>query len=203
MTGKTAPPATIYTIGHSNHPIERFVGLLRGAQIEAVLDVRSMPQSRHFPQFGRKRLEETLAANGIAYVFLGDALGGKPKDPAVRRDGVVDYELIAATPAFGEGLARVAREGAARRVALMCAEKAPLDCHRTVLISRHLAARGHQVTHVLADGGEMPHAAVEEELLRRYAPADDLLARAQDRDARLAFAYRSRGEQMLRGKVRR
>ena len=89
----------VHTIGHSNHPIERFVALLRGAGVEAVLDVRSVPHSRRFPQFGRQRLEAALTANGIAYVFLGDALGGKPKDDTVRRNGMVDYELIAATPA--------------------------------------------------------------------------------------------------------
>ena len=198
MTDKTASRATIYTIGHSNHPIERFVELLRGAGIEAVLDVRSVPQSRHFPQFGRKRLEETLASNGIDYVFLGDALGGKPKDPAVRRNGVVDYQLVAATPLFQDGLTRVAQEGAARRVALMCAEKAPMDCHRTVLIARHLAGRGHEVTHVLADGTAKSHAEIEEELLRRYAPADDLLLAAESRATRLMIAYRQRWEQMMR-----
>jgi uncharacterized protein (DUF488 family) len=202
MPDKTMSPATIYTIGHSNHPIDRFLDLLRGAGIEAVLDVRSIPQSRRFPQFGRPRLGASLAAAGIGYVFLGDALGGKPADPAVRRGGTVDYELIAATPRFAAGLERVAQEGAARRGALMCAEKAPLDCHRTVLVARHLAARGHAVVHLLADGSEMPHAAIEEELLARYAPADDLLARDQDRATRLAQAWRQRGEQMMRARNR-
>jgi uncharacterized protein (DUF488 family) len=203
MTGQTASPATIFTIGHSNHTIERFVALLRGAGIEAVLDVRSIPQSRRFPQFGRKRLEEALASNGIGYVFLGDALGGRPDDPSVRRDGVIDYERIAVTPAFKAGLEQVAGEGARRRVTLMCAEKAPLDCHRTVLVARHLAGCGHEIVHLLADGTRMPHSAIEEELLRRYAPADDLLLAAEGRDARLSIAYRRRGEQMLGGGSRR
>lgn len=203
MTDKTAAPATIYSIGHSNHPIDRFIALLRGAGVDAVLDVRSMPQSRHVPQFGRQRLEAALTAAGIGYVFLGDSLGGKPKDPTVRTGGAVDYELIAATPAFKAGLERVAAEGDGRRVTLMCAEKAPLDCHRTVLISRHLAARGHAVMHILADGTQMPHTAIEEELLQRYAPADDLLAVNENRATRLATAYRRRGQQMLGSKVRR
>ncbi|HKU96405.1 MAG TPA: DUF488 domain-containing protein, partial [Vineibacter sp.] len=132
MTDKTTPPATIYSIGHSNHPIERFIALLRDAGIAAVLDVRSVPQSRHAPQFGRQKLAAALAAAGIGYVFLGDALGGKPTDAALRPDGVADYELMAATSAFKAGLARVAAEGDGRRATLMCAEKAPLDCHRTV-----------------------------------------------------------------------
>jgi uncharacterized protein (DUF488 family) len=190
MPGRTVPPATIYSIGHSNHPIGRFLELLQGAGIEAVLDVRSIPYSRRFPQFGRPRLEAALRGAGIGYVFLGESLGGKPAG------GAADYDQIAATSAFEQGLAQVAHEGATRRAALMCAEKAPLDCHRTVLVARHLAARGNPVAHILADGGILPHGAVEDELLRRYAPADDLLTAHHDRRARLEIAYRARGRQM-------
>jgi uncharacterized protein (DUF488 family) len=192
----------IYTIGHSNHPIDRFIDLLRGAGIGVVLDVRSIPQSRHFPWFGRHRFEAALAAAGIGYIYMGELLGGRPKDPATRRDGVIDYDLIAATPSFQAGLARVTDEAGRRRVALMCAEKAPLDCHRTILVARHLAARGQDVTHLLADGARQPHAAIEEELLTRYAPADDLLTTGKSRTERLAAAYRTCGLQMMRAKSR-
>ncbi|MCW5748302.1 MAG: DUF488 domain-containing protein [Alphaproteobacteria bacterium] len=203
MPENTVSPATIYSIGHSTHPIEHFQALLRGAGIEAVLDVRSVPQSRFSPQFGRARLEAALAAGGIGYVFLGDALGGKPRDPAVRRDGAVDYELVAATATFAAGLDRVAREGARRRVALMCAEKAPMDCHRALLIAPRLVARGHAVIHVLADGAQLPHASIEDELLRRYAPADDLLTAGDGRDTRLGLAYRSHARRMTGSGARR
>lgn len=202
MPGKTALSTLVYTIGHSNHPIGRFLNLLHGADIEVVLDVRSIPQSRRFPQFGRRRLQEALAAAGIDYVFLGDLLGGKPGDPAVRRNGMVDYDLVAAAPAFQAGLKQARREAATRRATLMCAEKAPLDCHRTVLIARHLVARGDEITHLLADGAQLPHAAIEDELLKRYGPADDLLATTMDRDTRLQIAYRRRGEQMMAAKAR-
>jgi uncharacterized protein (DUF488 family) len=203
MPDTTPSPATFYTIGHSNHPIGRFLDLLRDAGIKAVLDVRSVPHSRRFPQFGRDRLQAALAGAGIDYVFLGEALGGKRADPAQRRDGVVDYDRIAATPAFAAGLERAVREGATRDAVLMCAEKAPLDCHRTILVARHLAARGHAIAHLLADGGQTPHAAIEAELLARYAPADDLLTAALDREARLDLAYRRRAAQMLGGTARR
>ncbi|HJQ57618.1 MAG TPA: DUF488 family protein, partial [Vineibacter sp.] len=149
------------------------------------------------------RLQAALADAGIDYVFLGDTLGGKPSDPALRRDGAVDYERIATTSSFSGGLDRAAREGAARRSALMCAEKAPLECHRTVLVARHLAARGHAVVHLMADGGTTAHAAIEERLLARHAPADDLLTATLDRDERLAIAYRAHAAHMLGVKVRR
>jgi uncharacterized protein (DUF488 family) len=155
-------PAVVYTIGHSNHPIERFLELLRGAGITAVADVRSVPYSRRWPQFGRPRLERSLAAAGIAYVYLGAELGGRPADPALLRDGKPDYERMAGTPAFRSGIDRVI-DGARRyRIALMCAEREPLDCHRFLLVSRQLCARGVTPRHILTDGSIEPHDVTEQ-----------------------------------------
>jgi uncharacterized protein (DUF488 family) len=149
--------AVVYTIGHSNHPIERFVALLQGAGITAVADVRSMPRSRRWPQFGRMRLERSLAEAGIAYVYLGAELGGRPGDPTLFTDGKPDYGRMAAAPAFSTGLDRVV-DGAQRyRIALMCAEREPLECHRFLLVSPHLLERGVAVRHILADGAVETH----------------------------------------------
>jgi uncharacterized protein (DUF488 family) len=149
--------AVVYTVGHSNHPIERFVELLRGAGVTAVADVRSIPHSRRYPQFGRARLERSLAEVGIAYVYLGAELGGRPGDPSLVSGGRPDYARMAATPAFSAGLDRVV-DGAQRyRIAVMCAEREPLDCHRFLLVSPHLLERGVAVQHILADGRIEPH----------------------------------------------
>ena len=180
----------IRTIGHSNHSIERFVALLAAAGIEVVVDVRSTPWSRRFPQFGRDRLVRSLAAAGIAYRGEGEALGGKPGDGA-------GYDDLAARPAFGAALDRLAAEAETRALCLMCAEKEPLDCHRTVLVSRRLAERGMTVEHLLADGGIRPHAAIESTLL---GPSDDLFAVAAPRGERLAEAWRLRERAMKRGR---
>jgi uncharacterized protein (DUF488 family) len=156
MDAMSDDAAVVYTIGHSNHPIERFLELLRGAGITAVADVRSIPYSRRWPQFGRPRLERTLTASGIAYVYLGAELGGRPADPALLRDGKPDYERMAAAPAFRGGIDRVI-DGARRyRIALMCAEREPLECHRSLLVSRQLRARGLAPLHILADGSIEP-----------------------------------------------
>ncbi len=151
----------VYTIGHSNHPIEQFLELLRGTDITAVADVRSVPYSRRWPQFGRDRLAPSLAAAGIAYVYLGAELGGRPADPALLHDGKPDYGRMAAAPAFHAGLDRV-MDGARRyRIALMCAEREPLECHRFLLVSRALHDRGVALRHILADGSIEPHAETE------------------------------------------
>ena len=91
-------PYDLLTIGHSNLAAERFVALLRGAGVTAVADVRSVPFSRWCPWFSGKALAERLADERIAYIALGDALGGRPRDPMLYREGVADYEAMAARP---------------------------------------------------------------------------------------------------------
>src|SRR5574341_314345 len=118
---------TLFTIGHSNHAAERFVALLRAAGIARVADVRSVPYSRRWPQFRREALEAALAAAGIDYVWLGEALGGKPRGAAPGRP---DYAALAARPAFGTALEALLESARERPTALMCAERDPLDCHR-------------------------------------------------------------------------
>ena len=175
----------IKTIGHSNHPIERFVDLLKKAGVELLVDVRSMPYSRRFPQFGRERLAKSLSASGIGYLWEGEALGGMSK-------GVGSYGEAAARPAFRQALDRVVERSRETTLCLMCAEKEPMDCHRTVLVSRRLAERGATIEHLLADGTTRPHAAVEDALLAK-AKGGDLF---EDRNELLARAYDARERAM-------
>jgi len=167
----------IKTIGHSNHPIERFVDLLKRGGVRLLVDVRSMPYSRRFPQFGRERLTKSLAEAGIDYRWEGEALGGKPRAPRA---------------AFEAALDRVIETSHDTPLCLMCAEKEPLDCHRTILVSRWLAERGARIEHLLADGGTRPHEQVEEALLKKDRGADLF----EDRAARLARAYEMRDRAM-------
>ena len=185
----SAPAFDLLTIGHSNHPIEHFVDLLRSAGVTAIVDVRTVPFSRRYPWFSAKSLPDHLKAAGIAYVPLGDALGGRPDDASLLRDGVADYEAMAQRDTFRAGLDRVT-DGARRfRVCLMCAEREPLDCHRCLLVARALAERGMTIGHVLADRTIEPHRETEERLLKLAKTGSDLFA---DRPARLAEAYRRR-----------
>ncbi|MEA2907512.1 MAG: hypothetical protein QOI12_4899 [Alphaproteobacteria bacterium] len=180
----------LLTIGHSNHPAERFLTLLRDAGVTAIADVRSVPSSRRFPWFSGKALAERLPRDAIAYLPFGEALGGRPRDPALYCDGIADYEAMAATPQFRAALdGVVAGEG---RVCLMCAEREPLDCHRCLLVARAFAERGLSIGHILADGTIEPQAAIEDRLLALAAKADRQADLFRDRGARLADAYRRR-----------
>ncbi|HEX9556610.1 MAG TPA: DUF488 domain-containing protein [Reyranella sp.] len=182
----------IKTIGHSNHPIQRFVDLLTAGGVKLLVDVRSLPWSRRFPQFGKERLTQSLADAGIAYVHES-ALGGKPEGRG-KPEGGASYDALAARPAFNAALARLIDRAQDTTVCLMCAEKEPLDCHRTVLVSRRLAERGVAIEHLLADGATRPHSDVEEALLAKSAGPDLF----EDRAARLARAYQARERAMKR-----
>ena len=155
----------VFTIGHSTHAIEAFLALLRLHHVTAVADVRSAPYSRFNPQYNRKPLTEALEAAGIRYVYLGRELGGRRDDPACYEDGRLRYDRVAATTSFKSGLVRVVRGIAKHRIALMCAEKEPLDCHRTLLVSRALDELGIDVAHIHADGRLEPHGDAMERLL--------------------------------------
>jgi uncharacterized protein (DUF488 family) len=181
----------ILTIGHSRHPLERFLSLLAGAQVTAVADVRSSPASRFSPQFNKNALAASLAGRGIDYVFIGKELGGRPARPEMYTDGRADYGKMAASPEFRAGLAQLIEMAERQRVAAMCSEADPLDCHRCLLVGRVLAEAGHDVAHILASGDIASQVEIENRLLKlEHLADDDLLVRS--RAERLAEAYRAR-----------
>lgn len=144
---------TVYTIGHSTHQQQRFIKLLSQHGITALCDVRSKPFSRVNPQFNLDELKKALPQYGIRYIFLGKELGARSDDPTCYKDGKVQYDRLARTDLFREGLARI-QDGIEKgfNIALMCAEKEPLECHRAILVARHLAALGVDVQHIHATG---------------------------------------------------
>ena len=153
----------IWTIGHGSRPLEEFLALLEGAGIACLVDVRAYPASRRYPHFARVPLEKSLAQAGVRYVWEGKALGG-------RRAPVADSPHVALTDpqfrayadhmmtaAFRQGLSRLETSGREARTAIMCAERLPSECHRS-LISDALVARGVAVSHIVRAGGAEPHA---------------------------------------------
>lgn len=185
---------TLFTIGHSNHGIEAFLALLAGHGVTVLADVRSRPYSRLFPHFCQAPLRLSLKAAGCAYLFLGRELGARPEDPACYAGGRVDYEKLAATGLFRQGIERLRGGAPDHRIALMCAERDPLDCHRALLVSRALHAAGLRVQHILADGALESHVASEARL-RALAglPESDMFHGAAET---LALAYRLRAHRL-------
>jgi uncharacterized protein (DUF488 family) len=189
---------TIFSIGHSCHTIEAFIRLLKAYSIKAVADVRSQPHSSRFPQFSKQPLAEYLGQEGIRHVYLGRELGARRAEPECFHEGAARYELIATLPAFREGLARLT-EGATRmRIALMCAEKDPLTCHRSILIGRRLKASGIDVAHILHDGALERHCEAEQRLMLEegiFPGQLDMFGGDSDLHS-LETAYTRRGEKI-------
>ena len=184
------PAFDLFTIGHSNIPAERFIALLRGAGVDAIADVRSIPASRFCPWFSAKNLAPLLAGATMDYVFFGDALGGRPRDPSLYCDGVADYEAMSQRSGFRADLDRLLTMAGRRRLCLMCSERDPLDCHRCLLVARALAARGVSVGHILHNGEIESHIATERRLVKTAGGSGDLFVTGQNE--RLAAAYRRR-----------
>jgi len=149
--------AQIFSIGHSNHSLDKFLSLLESSKINMVVDVRSAPFSKMFPQFNQDTLKKSLGENLIGYLFLGDQIGGRSNDPEDYLDGQVLYKALAQKEGFKTGIERLKEGSAKYRIALMCSEKEPLDCHRTLLVSQALASRDIPVGHIHADGTVETH----------------------------------------------
>lgn len=184
----------LFTIGHSNHAIEAFVELLRRHGVTAVGDVRSHPYSRYVPQYSREPLKAALAQAGIAYVFLGKELGARSENPACYKQGKVQYDCLANQPQFAEGVKRVIEGLRKHSIALMCAEKDPLDCHRTLLVARKLHEAGLEIAHIHADGSLEDHRMLESRLLKVCKmPEGDMF---KPRDEFVSEAYAIQGERV-------
>lgn len=198
--------AGLLTLGHSTHPIERFIELLRGAGATAVADVRSSPYSRYSPQYSKDALRSSLADAGLAYTFLGREFGARSSDPTCYRNGKVQYTRLAQSALFADGIRRVTEGMRNYRIAFVCAERDPIECHRALLVSRAFVGRGESVDHIHPDGTLESHADLESRLLRVWKlPEGDMF---KSRESFVEEAYLLQGEkvayqdeQMLKAEV--
>ncbi len=189
----------IFTIGHSTHSIETFIDMLSRHGITAIGDVRSSPYSRYNPQYNKEALHRSLAEQGIKYVFLGQELGARSDDLSCYVNGRVQYEALAKTDSFQHGIERICKGvGKGFTMALMCAEKDPLDCHRTILVARVLVRKGFNVLHILEDGKIEAQAQAEDRLLKQFnLNNDDLFLSSKEllekafflQEKKIAFTY--------------
>ncbi len=149
---KPGPAPLVYTIGHSNHTLDVFLGLLTKHNVTALVDVRTSPYSRYCPWFSKDFLKPELEKAGIRYLFFGPEFGARRSEEECYVNGKVDFELVRNTRLFQQGIKRLHEGTQEFQIALMCAEKDPIDCHRTILVARSLSCEGFNVKHILADG---------------------------------------------------
>jgi uncharacterized protein (DUF488 family) len=177
----------LFTIGYSTHTQESLLHVLNKYKITALADVRSEPFSKYKPEFNRDVLSAFLNKNGVHYVFLGDECGARFKAQECYINGKADYRLIAKHPIFIHGLERIKRGLLTETIALMCAEKDPVQCHRMILICRNLCNENIEISHILHDGSFENHKNTELRLLQLFHL--DLPDMFRDDNSKLTEAY--------------
>ena len=182
--------SVIYTIGHSTHTLDAFIDLLNKYKINAIADVRSVPYSSHNSQFNRDFLAENLKVRDIHYIFFGQELGARSENPDCYLNGQVQYDRIAESETYKHAIERIIAGVSDYNIALMCSEKEPLDCHRTILIARSLVANNCLIKHILADGSIEEHEDTIERLLEMTKLASDDLLRSYEERVNEAFRRR-------------
>ena len=185
------PP--LYTIGHSNRSLDEFVSLLHQYEVGVLVDVRSQPVSGRFPYFNGEPLSSRLTDEGIRYRFMGEELGARRHEEECYEAGQAKYPLIAKAFAFQSGLDQLRQAMAEQPVALMCAEKDPLTCHRTILVCRQLRAEVN-IVHIIDETTTETQKEAESRLLDLLGlPARDLF---RSEGEMLADAYDLQGERI-------
>lgn len=160
-------PNKLFTVGHSNGTAEKLLSLIRLADVNCIIDVRSVPASSYSPHFNKEPLQHFLKDNGILYGHFGDEFGARRSDSII--DGQVNFEKAVTTDAFQKGVQRI-EKGLANgyRIAFMCSESKPLDCHRFSMISRYFVDNGYEVNHILHSDEIVPHSKLEKEMIDLY-----------------------------------
>ena len=183
----------LFTIGHSTHTVEYFIGLLKQHSITAVCDVRSHPYSKYNPQFNIEKLREELKKHNIAYVFLGKELGARSENPECYIDGRVQYNYLVDEPLFQQGINRLTQGMKQYSIALMCAEKDPITCHRTILVCREMRSYAEQIKHILADGEIETNSEAENRLLNTLRIVPDMF---KNKNECIEEAYDKQGQKI-------
>ncbi len=159
---------SIYSIGHSSHTMDEFLELLNSHHINAIVDVRSSPYSNRYPQFSKSIFKNSLATSKIKYVFLGKELGGRPEIPEHFEFGIANYEEMVKSRSYDNGIRRVLNGAQKYKIALMCSEHNPLECHRCLMVSRTFSEMDIETNHILKNGNIKTHTTIEKHLLENH-----------------------------------
>lgn len=162
----------LFTIGHSKHDMEYFITLLKKFDINFLIDVRSTPYSKYAEQFNKDNLYKELQTHYIRYAFMGKYFGARMEDPLLYHDkGYLDFEKVRQSKNFNIGMKNVITGlNKGNRIALMCTEKDPIDCHRAIMIARGFDIEGIDVKHILSDGNIQTQKELDDRLLNYYFP---------------------------------
>ena len=192
---------TVYTIGYSGFSINDFIATLKANHISLVVDVRSQPYSQWFSDYNKENLERTLEQAGIYYRNYATEFGARQENRIYySNEGYLDFEKFAKSPQFLQGYEKLVNSMKQDyRFALMCAEKDPFNCHRTMLVSRAFHETGYNVVHLLPNDLKITQKEIETRLLETYFPNRNqvtFFAESLNEDECLIQAYRKRNSEI-------
>ena len=167
----------IFTLGYSGFLFREFAGMLRENHINAVIDVRSSPYSRHFPDYDKENIKYALAHQHIYYRSYAREFGARQDNPAFYTDGIMDFEKFSCSEQFLQGIEKLT-EGMQKgySFALMCAEKEPVTCHRAILVAKAFRDRNFQVIHLMPDGNHISQNDIDYTLIQKFFPNHNQLS---------------------------
>jgi uncharacterized protein (DUF488 family) len=192
---------TVYTIGYSGFSIDDFVETIKDHNISLVVDIRSSPFSKHFPEYNKGSLEIYLKKNNIFYCNYAVEFGARQNDRKYYcNEGYLDFEVFSKSEQFLQGINKLCnRMEQNYTFVLLCAEKDPICCHRTILVARAFFERGYNVVHLLTNGKTITQQEVNTRLLEKYYPTRDqisLFESIQDDDTLLKAAYKKQNAEI-------
>lgn len=194
----------LYTIGHSLYDKEKFLKLIKNYNINYLLDVRSTPYSKYAPQYNADVIGKYLEENSVRYVPMGKRFGARQKDMSLYdEDGILDFSKTRQTVFFQNAVGSVLKGlDSGSNIVLMCTEKNPIECHRTILISKSFYDIGVPVKHILSNGKYVTQENINDELLDMYFPDRaqmtllDMVNGVRDDKELLEEAYRKRNKEI-------
>ena len=161
----------VYTIGYAGVELEEFINILKKHDISCIVDVRSNPNSKYFIDFNMDHIKSVLNEHGILYRNYQDEFGARQENPSYHEKGYLDFERFACSDIFNSGVRKIEKGMEMGYIfALMCAEKDPATCHRSILVARAFHNRGYDVKHILSNGGIENHTDLEKRLVEEYFP---------------------------------
>ena len=188
----------IYTIGHSNYPVEKLIDMLRHYNINCVIDIRGIPYSKYNIQFDKETIRYTLTKEGFIYLFMATEFADK-RDTKVSyiEEGYADFEKVIEEADFIRGIERL-KDGCNKgyRIALLGAMQDPIRCHRSILLGKALREVGFNVMHIMDDYSTKDQDYMEERILEKYFPnrnqitIDALLGKEKTREDLIKEAYK-------------
>lgn len=162
---------TIFTIGYSGFSFGEFADMLQKNHISAVIDVRSSPYSRHFPDYDRETLKNALIQKHIYYKNYAHEFGARQDNPLFYTDGIMDFTKFSHSEQFLQGVEKLTQSMKKGYIfALMCAEKEPVTCHRAILVARAFRDRNYKVIHLMPDGNHLSQTDIDNTLIEKFFP---------------------------------